>query len=95
MDYVLNSEGLYQSVPYINDLKDLYSQEVLEKYYYELNNIATSTSSRSQYRAYVETLERMKSIAGGTKVVQRIYNEWRSNYPRRKVMMEELSKLKI
>ncbi len=95
LDYVLNSEGLYQSVLYINDLKDLYSQEVLEKYYYELNNIATSTSSRSQYKEYVDTLERMKSIAGGTKVVQRIYNEWRSKYPRRKVMMEELSKLKI
>ncbi len=93
LDFVLNSEGLYETNTYANVLSKLYPDEILRKYRIEIEKIAVNTADRKRYRDWVGILRRMKKIKGGDALVDEIVRGWKKVYARRKAMMDELSRL--
>lgn len=93
LEYVLNSSGLDALKTYESVLKKEYPEQILDKYRGEVNKMALHTSDRNHYSYLVSLLRRMKKIKGGTKIVEKIVEEWKVNYKNRRAMMDELRKL--
>lgn len=91
--YVMKSIGLYTLQEYEDVLKNEYPEQILQKYKEEVNHMAANTGDRKKYRQLVAYLRRMLSIKGGSKVVEEIVTEWKSQYKNRWAMMDELGKL--
>ena len=90
---VTKASGLSLLQLYEKDLKKRYPIEILHKYTEELQQMAQYASERKRYRELVELLRQMKTIEGGTAVVEQIATDWRVQYKRRPAMMEELAQL--
>ena len=75
------------------ELLKRYPDQVLEMYAREINRAAAYTADRSTYRQWVQTLQHMREMPGGEKVVAEIVAAWRVQYKRRSAMMEELKAL--
>ena len=54
---------------------------------------ARNVADRTIYREWVSMLKHMRKIPGGESVVDEIVRTWRTEYRRRKAMMEELDRL--
>jgi len=93
LEFVLKSKGLYALQEYEGVLKKNYPEQLLIKYEAEVNEIAAYTSDRKSYKQLVSLLRRMQSIKGGSKIVEKISEQWRMKYKNRRAMMDELSKL--
>ncbi|MCD7892920.1 MAG: SWIM zinc finger family protein [Erysipelotrichaceae bacterium] len=93
LDYALNGRGLYIVTKYLDDLKDIYPKQLLDKYQSELNREARHTASRSVYHEWVNYLRMMKQIQGGDIVVNEIVDVWKVKYKNRRALMDELRKL--
>lgn len=93
IELVLNSHGLYMVMEYEEILKDIYPEELLNKYENTINAMATNTSGRAHYREIVSILRRMKKYPGGKLKVSEIVSDWELRYRNRPAMMDELSKL--
>lgn len=94
IQYVQNSPGLTALREYESILKKEYSQEILQKYAQEVNEMATYTADRKHYKQLVSILRAMNKISGGEKAVTEILMHWRTAYKNRPAMLDELSKLK-
>ncbi len=75
------------------ELLKRYPDQVLEMYAREINRAASYTANRSTYRQWVQTLQHMREMPGGEKIVAEIVAAWRVQYKRRSAMMEELKAL--
>lgn len=93
LEFVLKSKGLYALQEYEGVLKKNYPEQLLIKYEAEVNELAAYTSDRKSYKQLVSLLRRMQSIKGGSKIVEKISEQWRMKYKNRRAMMDELSKL--
>jgi hypothetical protein len=93
LEFVLKSKGLYALQEYEGVLKKNYPEQLLIKYEAEVNEIAAYTSDRKSYKQLVSLLRRMQNIKGGSKIVEKISEQWRMKYKNRRAMMDELSKL--
>lgn len=93
LEFVLKSKGLYALQEYEGVLKKNYPEQLLIKYEAEVNEMAAYTSDRKSYKQLVSLLRRMQSIKGGSKIVEKISEQWRMKYKNRRAMMDELSKL--
>ncbi len=93
LEYALHVEDLYVVDKYFYILKELYPQELIQKYTEELNRLAIHTSNRKIYQMLVEYLRRMNTIKGGNQKVQEIVYQWRMKYRNRRAMMDELNRL--
>ncbi|MCD7808338.1 MAG: SWIM zinc finger family protein [Erysipelotrichaceae bacterium] len=93
LDIVLNDSGLYKLWQYEDVLKEVFPQELLQKYTKELNEMAYRSATRRQYQQWVQYMEKMKKIDGGEKAIQQIVNDWKVRYRNRPALMEELSRL--
>lgn len=93
IELVLNSHGLYMVMEYEEILKDIYPEELLNKYENTIKAMATNTSGRAHYREIVSILRRMKKYPKGKERVSGIVSNWRLRYKNRPAMMDELSKL--
>lgn len=91
--YVTDYPGLYKLHEYEDVLKKDYTSQILDKYSFELNKMATETSNRKEYRKLVSQLRKMEQFSGGKEQVEQIVSEWRTKYKHRPAMMDELSKL--
>ncbi len=90
---VLDSRWLYGLEQYEKCLKDLYPDELLNKYEIMVKEMASHTSDRKQYAEIVRILRKMKGYPNGSKKVNDIVVEWTSIYKNRRAMMDELKKL--
>ena len=93
LEFVLKSKGLYALQEYEGVLKKNYPEQLLIKYEAEVNEMAAYTSDRKSYKQLVSLLRRMQNIKGGSKIVEKISEQWRMKYKNRRAMMDELSKL--
>jgi len=91
IDYVMNSD-LNALYTYQKVLKDRYPELILQKYEEELNKAAKQANSRKDYYELVRMMEPLSKIKGGSDVIHKLINNWKTIYPRRKAMLEELSK---
>lgn len=93
LTYALDCSGLHILQEYEDILKAQYPKQLLDKYKYELNEMALHTSNRQNYAYLVSLLRRMKQINGGLDVVEQIVADWKAKYRNRPAMMDELRKL--
>lgn len=93
LEFVLQSNGLYALQEYEGILKKDYPEQLLIKYETEVNKMAVYTSDRKNYKQLVSLLRRMQKMKGGSKIVEKISEQWRMEYKNRRAMMDELSKL--
>lgn len=93
LEYALHVEDLYVVDEYFDILKELYPQELIQKYTDELNRLASYTSNRKIYQMLVKYLRQMNTIKGGNQKVQEIVYQWRMKYRNRRAMMDELNRL--
>ena len=93
LTYVMDYPGLNRLQEYEEVLKKDYIPQILEKYYFELNKMATQANNRKEYKELVSHLRRMKQFAKGREQVERIVSDWKAMYRNRPAMMDELSKL--
>ena len=47
-------------------------------------------SDRKKYKQIIKVLVKMKGYVGGDEVVDKIANEWRNKYKRRKALIDEM-----
>ena len=90
---VLEKDSFYLMRAHETELIEHYPDQVLDMYAREINRVARSTADRSTYQQWVQTLQHMRQMPGGEKVVDEIVAAWRTQYKRRKAMMEELNAL--
>lgn len=93
LDYVLNDRGLYSLQQYQSVLKDLYPQQLLQKYTEELDDIAAQSADRKTYQSWVRILQNMREIQGGEEAVRAIVARWSVLYKKRRALLEELERL--
>ncbi len=95
IDVVINSHGLYLLFEYERILKDIYPNELLNKYENTVKAMATNASGRAHYRKMVSILRRMSKYPGGKLKVSEIVSDWKVRYKNRPAMMDELRKLHL
>ena len=52
-------------------------------------------SDRKKYKQIIKVLVKMKGYVGGDEVVDKIANEWRNKYKRRKALIDEMKILQM
>ena len=90
---VLEVDNIYLLRAHETELLKRYPDQVLDMYAREINRVARSTADRSTYQQWVLTLQHMREMPGGGKVVEEIVAAWRVQYKRRSAMMDELNAL--
>lgn len=93
LEYVIKSPGLYALMEYVEDLKNKYPVEILQKYSDEVNKMARHTGHRNRYKELVSILRIMVTMENGKEIVSEITRQWRIAYGNRPAMMDELSRL--
>ena len=90
LKYVVSSQGLCEIKNYTKILKDKYPEELLKKYNYELDKMTNRASNRQTYKEIADILTSLLKIKGGNDYVKNKIKTYKSLYPRRKAMIEEL-----
>ena len=89
----IKNQHISEIMSYEDVLLPKFSEEILKKYTFDLNEMATVASGRSAYQYWVRILRRMKKIEGGENAVNQIVADWKSRYKNRRAMMDELKQL--
>ena len=71
-------------------LKKRYPNEMLEAYTCILTKEATAASNRKEYQELARYLKKLRSYPGGAERAAQLAEDWRTQYIRRRAMMEEL-----
>ena len=101
---LLESEGLWERLVeavtaverlsildrYEAALKKKYPDRMLEAYVGILTKEAATASNRKHYQELAHYLKKLRSYPGGTERAARLAEDWRTQYSRRRAMMEEL-----
>ena len=93
MALVLEKDSFYLMRAHETELIERYPDQVLDMYAREINRAARNTADRATYQQWVQTLQHMREMPGGEKVVEEIVAAWRVQYKRRSAMMDELNAL--
>ena len=81
--------SIYTVDLYEKTLKKLYPERLLKKYVNIINDEIKMVSDRKKYKQIIKVLVKMKGY-GGDEVVDKIANEWRNKYKRRKALIDEM-----
>lgn len=95
LDIVLQSDNEYVFFEHEEILKDLYPEELLNRYEKIVEKMAVHTGGRSHYRKIVNHLYKMLKYPDGKTRVQDLILKWKKEYKKRSAMMDELSKVRI
>jgi len=101
---LMESEGLWERLmkavttsrsfsildKYEKSLKKRYPDEMQEAYARILVEQAAIVSNRKHYQELVRYLKKLRGYLGGAKQAAQLAKDWRSQYRRRRAMMEEL-----
>lgn len=90
---VLEADNIYLLKAHESELLKRYPDQVLNMYARDINRAARNTADRSTYQQWVQTLQHMREMPGGEKIVEEIVVAWRVQYKRRSAMMDELNAL--
>lgn len=90
---VLQSTGLGTLHQYLDVLKEIYPEQLLQKYRVEVNELASWAKDRRKYQELVSLLRGMCTIQGGAEAAEAIAAEWKVQYRNRPAFLDELRKL--
>lgn len=93
MDYVENSNELYAARRYFDQLKEEYPKRLVKKYETALRQMAAPVSNRKKYYTIANLMKDMLKIPGGTIAGRLLIQDFKTMYPRRTAMVDELSKV--
>ena len=85
----LSLENIQQNEQYLT--KD-YSSELIELYYERITNFVEKNIGRNHYQTACKYLRRMKKL-GGNDQVKNLIESFRKQYPQRKALMDELTRV--
>ena len=74
-------------------LAEDYPEPILRDYSEFVTSLATSARNRANYTTLIQYLKRMQQYEGGPEIVQKLCKTWISQYPTRKLMVQELQKM--
>ena len=92
LDYAVSSGSLYVMDAYADTLGARYPADVLAFYIPHLRKDMERASTRTQYAEQVKRLKQLTRFRGGKEAAAEAADEWRTAYPRRRAMWEELQK---
>lgn len=90
---VLQSTGLGTLHQYLGILKEIYPEQLLQKYRAEVNELASRAKDRRKYQEAVSLLRGMCTIQGGAETAEAIAAEWKVQYRNRPAFLDEIEKL--
>lgn len=93
MTYVENSSELYATRKYFDQLKKEYPKRLIKKYETALRQMAVPVSNRKKYYTIANLMKDMLKIPGGTIAGRLLIQDFKTMYPRRTAMVDELSKV--
>lgn len=93
MTYVENSNELYAARKYFDQLKKEYPKRLVKKYEAALRQMVAPVSNRKKYYTIANLMKDMLRIPGGTIAGRLLIQDFKTMYPRRTAMIDELSKV--
>lgn len=92
LEAVLAEDGLEGIRTYATILRPRYARPVLKKYQRTLQDLAVPVTDRKHYQHLVTLLREMASYPMGQLMAEDLVSQWRQQYPRRRAMLDELSR---
>lgn len=92
MDRIEAKVDLYTLQKYAPMLKDAYAERCVTLYVCCLNRAMQQATDRNGYRSVARTLKDLRNYPNGHSVAVELVNGWRTLYPRRTAMLDELNK---
>jgi hypothetical protein len=93
VDFVVSQQGLGYLKEYENDLKDEYSEKLLNKYCQEIKMMVVVADNRDKYKDITRLLRKMNTYEGGDRIVRELVEGWKFEYRRRTAFIQELNKV--
>ncbi len=93
LQFILAERGLDLVQEYEKYFMEDHAEQLFEKYKKELAEQMAFAYKRDMYRNIVRTLRKICRWKGGKAVAKSLAEQWRTEYPRRRAMLEELDKL--
>ena len=63
---------------------------MIKKYVNIINDEIKMVSDKKKYKQIIKVIVKRKGYVGGDEVVDKIANEWRNKYKRRKALIDEM-----
>ena len=92
LEYIRKSESVSLMDRFADILREQYPDEVLEFYLSCLRRDMERASSRTEYAEQARRLKNLARLTGGKEAAVRLAEEWRTLYPKRRAMLDELQK---
>ncbi len=92
LESVIRTGSLYTLDDYEKRLKKLFPEKLRDAYAALMRNSMLSAGNRNQYAGVIRYLKKITRYPGGKEIAIQIAREWRTEYPRRRAMLEELSR---
>ena len=80
---------------YINDLKELYSEELITYYANRFSEMIVRRTNQHGYAVIMENLDMLKRIEGTDELINKLIEKSIEQFPKRRVMIEELLKKRV
>ena len=90
MDRILKTGNAWEMDRFAATLKENFPGEMLEFYLADLRRRMAEANSRKAYAGLVLRLKSLRSYPDGGVRTRELAEEWRSEYPRRRAMMDEM-----
>ena len=92
LEAVIRTGSLYMLDEYEKRLKRIFPEKLRDAYAALTRNGMLSAGNRNQYAEVIRYLKKITRYPGGKEIAIQIAREWRTEYPRRRAMLEELSR---
>ena len=90
--WLLTDRGGYLMDRYADKLVKRYPEEIRTFYLKQLRNQMNRADNRNRYRDVANRLKYLTQYIGGKTAAQKLADEWKYTYDRRRAMLDELKK---
>ena len=92
LDDLIQTQNVWQMDRYAPELRKLFPAELLDFYLPRVEAAMRMASNRTRYAELCARLKTLRGYHGGKDRANEVADSWRTAYPRRKAMLEELKK---
>ena len=92
LDDLIQTQNVWQMDRYAPELRKMFPAELLDFYLPRVEKAMRMASNRARYAELCARLKTLCGYRGGKERANEVADAWRTAYPRRKAMLEELNK---
>ena len=92
LECIIRSGSVYSLDNYEKTLKKKYPERVRDAYAAYVKNNMPEASNRNQYAGVIRYLKKLRYYPEGKTIAKQIALEWRNRFPKRRAMLDELTK---